>query len=125
MSLFEEADYAADILRKKRGFVAEDLRIMFRLAQRDHHPDYSGAEFEYLFDVWHDGYQARLAAEKAAAHARMLALLKERDELTEERSRCTLAERAAVTERIGAITQEIAAMMGPERQPPGQGAQWA
>jgi hypothetical protein len=38
-NLFEEADVAADTLRKRPGFVPEDLPIMFRLAQRHHHPD--------------------------------------------------------------------------------------
>jgi hypothetical protein len=34
MSNFEEPDVTADVLRKRPGFVPEDLRIMFRLAQR-------------------------------------------------------------------------------------------
>ena len=124
-SLFEEADLAADVLRKRPGFVPEDLQIMFRLAQRHHHPNYSDDQVAYLFDIWHDGYEARRAAEKAAAHARMLALLKKRDKLAERRERLPLTERTALTERINVITQAIAAMLGPERKPPTAGAQWA
>jgi hypothetical protein len=75
-SLFEGADIAADTLRRQPGFVPEDLRIMFRLAQRQHHPNYSDDQFGYLFDIWHDGYTARRNAEKEAASARMLVLLK-------------------------------------------------
>jgi hypothetical protein len=75
-NLFEEADVAADTLRKRPGFVPEDLPIMFRLAQRHHHPDYTDDQFSYLFDIWHDQYPARHAAKKAAANARMLELLK-------------------------------------------------
>lgn len=65
--LFEEAGIAPDALRKRPGFVPEDLRITVRLAQRTAirttHDD--------LFDVWLDGSQARRAAEKDTALARV------------------------------------------------------
>jgi hypothetical protein len=123
-NLFEEADIAADILRRRPGFVPEDLRIMFRLLQLRYHPNYSDDEFSYVFQLWRDGHQARRAVETAAAIARMLKLLKERDALTERREKLPLTERVVVTERIASIAQEIAAMLGPEKKPPTASAQW-
>jgi hypothetical protein len=98
---------------------------MFRLLQLRYHPDYSGDEFDYVFDIWLDGRLARRDAEKAAARGRMLALLRERDELADQRSHLPLTERTAVTERISLIAREIAAMLGPARKPPLHGAEWA
>lgn len=64
---------------------------MFRLVQRRCHPNYSNDEFNYAFDIWHDGYQAR-RAEKAAVLARMPEPLKERDKLSDRPPHLSPAE---------------------------------
>jgi hypothetical protein len=55
----------------------------------------------------------------------LLALLNQRDLLSNAREKAPFTERAALTERISAVSQEIAAMLGPERKPPTAGASWA
>ena len=88
---------------------------MFRQLQRQLQPSYTVDQFDYLFDIWHDGYTARRATEE---EARMQALLRERDALSYQRETLPLTERTAVTDRIAAITQQIGAMLEPPRRPP-------
>lgn len=59
------------------------------------------------FGVWH-GCQSRRKTEKAAADARMIASLKERDELFDRLARLPPAERDAASTRIAAIARQIA-----------------
>jgi hypothetical protein len=51
---------------------------------------YGDDEFNYAVDIWHDGYQAR--RRKAAAHARMVKLVKERDALAKRHEKLLLTD---------------------------------
>jgi hypothetical protein len=50
-SLFEEADIAADVLRKRPRFSEADLQLMFRQLQKRWQPNYTAAEVRDLFEL--------------------------------------------------------------------------
>jgi hypothetical protein len=128
-SLFEEADVAADAMRKRPGFSEADLQLMFRRLQKHWHPNYTPDQVRDLFEVWLDHHRANCAAEKRAAMDRIAVLLKEREALFAQLPAMATAEQFTASLRVMAIANEIAAMYaratGREGPPPTNAASWA
>jgi len=126
-NLFEEADLAADAMRKRPGFSEADLQPMFRQLQKRWHPNYTDAQVRDLFEVWLDQDRTHRSVERQALIARMPKLLRQRDELLDQISDMTAPERVAADLRVQAIAQEIAAsyarIQGYDR-PPRADAWW-
>jgi hypothetical protein len=108
-SLFDEADYAADAMRKRLGFSEADLAPMFSaLSRRSVTPGYKDEEIRDLFDPWFDHYTARRGVERQALIERMPELLRQRDALVEQMPDMTAPGQVAARLRIQAIANEIA-----------------
>ena len=57
--LFQEADIAAQALRRQPGFTKADLEIAFRKIQQTRHPEFSGESFRYAFEIWRDQHRVQ------------------------------------------------------------------
>jgi 3'-phosphoadenosine 5'-phosphosulfate (PAPS) 3'-phosphatase len=129
-SLFEEADVAADAMRKRPGFSEADLKLMFRRLQKHWHPNYTDNQVRDLFEIWLDHHRANRAAEKRTAIDRITVSQKEREALVAQLPAMATTEQFNAGLRVMAIANEIAAIYaratgreGPP--PPADAASWA
>jgi hypothetical protein len=127
-NLFEEANVAADALRKRPGFSEADLQLMFRQLQRRWHPNYTPEQVRDLFEIWLDHYRSNRAAEKRRAREHPAAV-RERALLLNQMRSMPAEEQIFAGARLQAIAQEIAYMYaratgreGPP--PPADAASW-
>jgi hypothetical protein len=127
--LFDEADRAADAMRKRPGFSEADLALVFRQLQKRWQPGLEDAEARELFELWRDHHTARRGVERQALIDRMPALLRQRDALLDQMPDMTAPEQVAASLRVQSIANEIAEscarIQGRDEPPPaGDAASW-